>query len=126
MRASEFRRLMEEEFGPARAGLMADTLHLPGFDATASDALATGADPREVWRASASGPPPWAAASAACRMLSSMARCACRLARKASDEVRAADFSFMPDAPVKARGCGALSQGSLRGRGFDLDHVTMP
>ena len=51
MRASEFRRLMEEEFGPARAGLMADTLHLPGFDATASDALATGADPREVWLA---------------------------------------------------------------------------
>ena len=41
---------MEEEFGPARAGLMADTLHLPGFDATASDALATGAYPREVWR----------------------------------------------------------------------------
>ena len=39
MRTSEFRRLMEEEFGPARAGLMVDTLHLPGFDATASDAL---------------------------------------------------------------------------------------
>lgn len=50
MRTSEFRRLMEEEFGPARAGLMVDTLHLPGFDDTASDALASGADPRDVWR----------------------------------------------------------------------------
>ena len=51
MRASELRRLMAEEFGPARAELMADTLHLPGLDTTASDALAAGADPREVWLA---------------------------------------------------------------------------
>lgn len=48
---TEFQRLMEDEFGPARAGLVADSLHLPGFDATASEALAAGADPKDVWRA---------------------------------------------------------------------------
>ncbi|MDY6055117.1 DUF3046 domain-containing protein [Micrococcus sp.] len=51
MRVSEFTRLMSEEFGPARAGVVADSLHLPGLDTTASCALASGVDPREVWLA---------------------------------------------------------------------------
>ena len=51
MRESEFRRLMDEEFGPARAGLVADSLHLPGLDTTATAALAAGVDPRRVWLA---------------------------------------------------------------------------
>lgn len=51
MRVSEFRRLMDEEFGPARAGLVADSLDLPGLDTTATAALAAGVDPRRVWQA---------------------------------------------------------------------------
>lgn len=51
MRVSEFRRLMDEEFGPARAGLVADSLDLPGLDTTATAALAAGVDPRRVWLA---------------------------------------------------------------------------
>lgn len=51
MRVSEFRRLMDDEFGPARAGLVEDTLHLPGLDRTAAEALAAGTDPRTVWLA---------------------------------------------------------------------------
>ena len=51
MRVSEFRRLMDEEFGPGRAGIVADSLHLPGLDTTATAALAAGVDPRAVWLA---------------------------------------------------------------------------
>lgn len=51
MRVSEFWRLMEDEFGSARAGVEADSLHLPGLDATATAALAAGVDPRRVWQA---------------------------------------------------------------------------
>lgn len=51
MRASEFRRLMHDEFGPARGDLMADSLHLPGLDRTAAAALADGVEPRVVWEA---------------------------------------------------------------------------
>ncbi|MCK6090593.1 MAG: DUF3046 domain-containing protein [Micrococcaceae bacterium] len=51
MRVSEFQRLMDEEFGPGRAGLVADSLHLPGLDTTATAALAAGVDPRRIWLA---------------------------------------------------------------------------
>ena len=51
MRVSEFWRLMDDEFGAARAAVEADSLHLPGLDATAREALSAGVDPRAVWRA---------------------------------------------------------------------------
>ena len=49
MRESEFRRLMDEEFGPARAGLVADSLHLPGLDTTATAALAAACPLPVAW-----------------------------------------------------------------------------
>mgnify|MGYP000277041368 CR=1 FL=1 len=51
MRLTEFEQRVEDEFGPARAGLVADSLHLPGLDTTATAALAAGVDPRRVWLA---------------------------------------------------------------------------
>ncbi|HEY4614467.1 MAG TPA: DUF3046 domain-containing protein [Citricoccus sp.] len=50
MRLSEFRRLMDEEFGPANAGVIASSLVLPTLDTTADAALEAGWDPRRVWR----------------------------------------------------------------------------
>ena len=49
MRLSEFRRLMDEEFGPANAGVIASSLVLPTLDTTADAALEAGWDPRRVW-----------------------------------------------------------------------------
>jgi hypothetical protein len=49
MRLSEFRRLMDEEFGPANAGVIASSLVLPTLDTTADAALESGWDPRRVW-----------------------------------------------------------------------------
>jgi hypothetical protein len=49
MRLSEFRRLMDEEFGSANAGVIASSLVLPTLDATADQALDAGWDPRRVW-----------------------------------------------------------------------------
>lgn len=49
MRLSEFQRLMDEEFGPANAGVIASSLVLPTLDTTAERALAAGWDPRRVW-----------------------------------------------------------------------------
>lgn len=51
MRVSEFWRLMEDEFGPARAALEAESLELPGLDRSAVVALAEGVEPRRVWHA---------------------------------------------------------------------------
>jgi hypothetical protein len=49
MRISEFRRLMDEEFGPGNAGVIASTLVLPSILTTADAALDAGLDPRRVW-----------------------------------------------------------------------------
>jgi hypothetical protein len=49
MRLSEFRRLMDEEFGSANAGVIASSLVLPTLDTTADQALDAGWDPRRVW-----------------------------------------------------------------------------
>ncbi|QCU78498.1 DUF3046 domain-containing protein [Citricoccus sp. SGAir0253] len=49
MRLSEFRRLMDEEFGPANAGMIAASLVLPTLGTTADSALDAGWDPRRVW-----------------------------------------------------------------------------
>ena len=51
MRESEFWRRMNDEFGEARAAMAADSLHLPGLDVTAVQALASGVDARVVWEA---------------------------------------------------------------------------
>jgi hypothetical protein len=49
MRISEFRRLMEDEFGPGNAGVIASSLVLPSILTTADEALDTGMDPKRVW-----------------------------------------------------------------------------
>ncbi len=49
MRLSDFRRLMEEEFGPGNAGVIASSLVLPTLGTTAERALEAGEDPRRVW-----------------------------------------------------------------------------
>ncbi|WP_288026919.1 DUF3046 domain-containing protein [Arthrobacter sp.] len=50
MRASEFWRLMDDEFTPGYSRVLARELHLAGVGGkTALDALAAGYDPREVW-----------------------------------------------------------------------------
>ncbi|MDO5634640.1 MAG: DUF3046 domain-containing protein [Micrococcus sp.] len=51
MRASEFSRLVAEEFGEARGAVMLSSLHLSDLGGTAQEALARGVSPREVWRA---------------------------------------------------------------------------
>ena len=48
MRRSEFRRAVDDEFGP-RGGALLDDLVIPGIgDRTATDALDAGVPPREV------------------------------------------------------------------------------
>ena len=49
MRLSEFRRLMDEEFGLATAGMIAASLVLPTPGTPADSALAAGWAPRRVW-----------------------------------------------------------------------------
>ncbi|MEV4900520.1 DUF3046 domain-containing protein [Citricoccus sp. NPDC055426] len=49
MKTSDFRRLMDEEFGPGNAGVIATSLVLPTLQVTAEQALETGADPKAVW-----------------------------------------------------------------------------
>ena len=52
MRASEFRDLMQEEFGSAYAGTLAREHVVSDLgERTAEQALAAGIDPREVWLA---------------------------------------------------------------------------
>jgi hypothetical protein len=52
MRLSEFRVLMDEEFGAAYAGVIEKDLVLTEFgDRTAAMCLADGENPREVWLA---------------------------------------------------------------------------
>jgi hypothetical protein len=51
VRVSEFWRRMDDEFGRARAGVIVDSLHLPGLWTTAAQALDSGVDPRRVWAA---------------------------------------------------------------------------
>lgn len=52
MRISDFWRLMEEEFGSARARLIGEQQSLTGLGSvTARSALAAGTDPRRVWLA---------------------------------------------------------------------------
>ena len=40
---------MEDEFGPANAGVIAASLELPGLNATAQAALTSGIEPKAVW-----------------------------------------------------------------------------
>lgn len=49
MKHSDFRRMMEDEFGSANAAVIASTLVLPTLDQTADASLASGRRPREVW-----------------------------------------------------------------------------
>lgn len=49
MKISDFRRLMDEEFGPGNAGVIASSLVLPSLLVTAEQALESGEDPRRVW-----------------------------------------------------------------------------
>lgn len=49
MKHSDFRRMMDDEFGSANAGVIAATLVLPTLDMTADAALDAGHRPREVW-----------------------------------------------------------------------------
>ena len=49
MKHSDFRRMMDDEFGPANAGVIASTLVLPTLDLTADAALRAGHSPRTVW-----------------------------------------------------------------------------
>ena len=51
MRLTEFRSLMEAEFGAARGDAMLNDHSLAAFGGkTAVQAIAAGFDPREVWR----------------------------------------------------------------------------
>ena len=50
MKNSDFRRLMDDEFGPANAGVIASTLVLPTLDLTADDALRVVVEDPEVRR----------------------------------------------------------------------------
>lgn len=49
MKTSEFRRLMDEEFGPGNAGVIASSLVLPTILTTADQAIEAGTDPKRVW-----------------------------------------------------------------------------
>lgn len=49
MKISDFRRLMDDEFGPGNAGVIATSLMLPTLRVTAEQALDSGVDPRHVW-----------------------------------------------------------------------------
>ncbi|MGE3287164.1 MAG: DUF3046 domain-containing protein [Pseudonocardia sp.] len=52
MRLTEFRTLMEDEFGPVRAASLARDHVFSGLGGrTVEDALEAGIDPRVVWRA---------------------------------------------------------------------------
>lgn len=52
MRLTQFRELMEDEFGAARAAALSrDHVFAPLGGRTVEDALEAGLDPREVWRA---------------------------------------------------------------------------
>ena len=52
MRLTQFRDLMDEEFGPARAAVGArDHVFAELGDRTVEQALEAGIDPRRVWRA---------------------------------------------------------------------------
>lgn len=52
MRLTQFRDLMDEEFGPARAAVVArDHVFAELGDRTVEQALEAGIDPRRVWRA---------------------------------------------------------------------------
>lgn len=52
VRLTEFRRLMQEQFGPLRAPSVAQDHVFGALDGlTANEALAAGQDPRRVWRA---------------------------------------------------------------------------
>ncbi|MGP0223814.1 MULTISPECIES: DUF3046 domain-containing protein [unclassified Paenarthrobacter] len=52
MRASDFWRLMDDEFGAGYSRVLASSLVLAGVGGrTAVDALAAGFDPRDVWLA---------------------------------------------------------------------------
>ncbi|GLU57860.1 DUF3046 domain-containing protein [Paenarthrobacter ureafaciens] len=52
MRASDFWRLMDDEFGAGYSRVLAGSLVLAGVGGrTATDALASGFDPRDVWLA---------------------------------------------------------------------------
>ncbi|MGM7670173.1 DUF3046 domain-containing protein [Microbacterium sp. A93] len=50
MKISDFRRLMDDEFGPGNAGVIATSLVLPTLQVTAEQALETGTEPKRVWR----------------------------------------------------------------------------
>ncbi|MFC7402851.1 DUF3046 domain-containing protein [Citricoccus sp. GCM10030269] len=49
MKISDFRRLMNEEFGAANAGVIASSLVLPTLLTTADQAIDAGVDPKRVW-----------------------------------------------------------------------------
>lgn len=50
MKISDFRRLMDEEFGPGNAGVIETSLVLPSLGVTAERALEAGTEPKRVWR----------------------------------------------------------------------------
>ena len=51
MRITEFWRRMNVRFGEAYAASLAADYQLPVLGATATEALAAGVEPKEVWRA---------------------------------------------------------------------------
>jgi Protein of unknown function (DUF3046) len=51
MRLTEFWRRMEERFGVAYAASVAADYRLPALGTTINEALATGVDTKDVWRA---------------------------------------------------------------------------
>lgn len=51
MRLSQFWQLMEDEFGPTYAHVLAGQLVISSFQQTAEQALASGVRPRQVWEA---------------------------------------------------------------------------
>lgn len=50
MKISDFRRLMDEEFGPGNGGVIETSLVLPSLGVTAERALEAGIEPKRVWR----------------------------------------------------------------------------
>lgn len=51
MRLTEFWNRMEERFGPAYAASIAADYRLPSLGATVDEALASGIEAKDVWRA---------------------------------------------------------------------------
>lgn len=51
MRLSRFWQLMEDEFGPGYASVLAGSLVISAWQRTAEEALQAGVSPREVWEA---------------------------------------------------------------------------